>query len=655
MDKVFYTYALITSLYEKGDDYLDCFWPIFIGVLDITIRRNLQYIQEQLKASFELDIPQHVIATLMERARKKGHVAKQKGFYLLTAKGKDFLANLETPRDVDRQINSLIEDVRDYFSENGSDLSHDDLYALFLSFINHNIAPLMEFLHTQKPILITTPESSTRDQTLLVKYLEIAEKQKPECFQTFAKMLLGSILSSIIYTPDPIQMQDIIYRRFQYCEIYLDTNFAFSVLGLHHRELNTAAQELLVLVRKHGCQLKVFDFTVSEICNVVNEYTREAPIYPSTIRIDSINSSLKIMGWTRSKAIEYIANIEQILRENGISIEATGIILKNYIPSQSQHRQIIATYKPNASPLVLNHDLAAIERIRKLRRTSVRRIENAKAIFLSSDSGLSKFDFRELGHQQEGTVAEVILDRLLTNILWLKDPHMKLSLNSVIASHSRGLFINRIIWEKFYFILADLAKAGKAKDSDIFALLYHNYIEDILANYDDEDINDITSTFAIEQIEKARHIMELDRDKAVQEIEASKTAEFTRLLTEQRSRQEYEERIKWLSKLEEIRSNIRTYATRRAGQITTTTRLIVSIVFVGVPIVSYLCTKDWNVFVIFATAISLLVIALSIGFGDLGKPWKAMKRRIINRIYKNKISETGIDKNIPGDTHSAPL
>ena len=92
-------------------------------------------------------------------------------------------------------------------------------------------------------------------------------------------------------------------------------------------------------------------------------------------------------------------------------------------------------YKGDQQLFHQNHDLFAIEKIKELRRYSIRKIEESKFFFLTSDRKLSRFNYLEMGHQSNGTICEIILDTLLTNILWLKDPRAKLSLKSIITVH----------------------------------------------------------------------------------------------------------------------------------------------------------------------------------------------------------------------------
>jgi len=209
--------------------------------------------------------------------------------------------------------------------------------------------------------------------------------------------------------------------------------------------------------------------------------------------VDTLYSSLNKQGWTKTRAKEFVANIESILQENGIEIEwEEDIDLNTYSPKNEDLRNLIREYKPLQSVYHQNHDLAAIEKIEELRGKPIRKIEDSKVFFLTSDIRLSRLNFTKMGHKENGTVCEAYLDRLLTNILWLKDPCMELPLKSIIAAYSRDLFIKRRIWDKFYEALQQLRQEKKVDDENISTLFYHGYIEDILKDIDEQESDKIT-------------------------------------------------------------------------------------------------------------------------------------------------------------------
>jgi hypothetical protein len=113
-------------------------------------------------------------------------------------------------------------------------------------------------------------------------------------------------------------------------------------------------------------------------------------------------------------------------------------------------------------------------------------------------------------HRDQNTITEVILDRVLTNILWLKDPNADISLKAIIESYSQDLFVNKRVWNKFYDVLQQLSNDKKINDEDISMLFYHGQLESTLIGMDDNDIDSITSDFIIKEIENAGKLQKKD-------------------------------------------------------------------------------------------------------------------------------------------------
>jgi len=75
-------------------------------------------------------------------------------------------------------------------------------------------------------------------------------------------------------------------------------------------EVNEPARELLDLLKNHGINLKVFSFTVDEICRVIGGYVERAYRYPIIIPVESIYSTLKRRNWTAVDAMKVIEVVE---------------------------------------------------------------------------------------------------------------------------------------------------------------------------------------------------------------------------------------------------------------------------------------------------------------------------------------------------------
>ncbi len=123
---------------------------------------------------------------------------------------------------------------------------------------------------------------------------------------------------------------------------------------------------------------------------------------------------------------------------------------------------------------------------------------------MSSDRTLCRANYEEMGHQEDNTVPEVISDRLLANILWLRDPRLNLPLATIIAANSREHFIEEGVWKRFYATLGTLYGAKKVTDEDIETLFFDNYIEDSLSELTEADVAIIQYSYILEKIEQAK-------------------------------------------------------------------------------------------------------------------------------------------------------
>lgn len=640
MGRLIYTYALIKSLYDRGKDYIDSFWPFAVKVLPRGKFVDLSSIQRNLREKFDLEIPLHVLRTILNRAKRTDYIEQKNERYKLTERGFEYSDTLETDKEVERRINALLEDMEQFFDERNISLSPEQIRDILLSFIRKDIEHLVEFINpsaTLSELAVPKPEGN---ENLLIGWIKAAEQRKPEHYKTFQDMLLGSIISVVLYAEEPSEMTEISTRRFKHCQVFLDTNFVFFILDLHVPEFNEPAKELFNLLKKYGFDLKVFDFTVNEICRVISGYPRESFRYPTTISVATLYSSLKKKGWTNTDAKDFITNIEDILDKEGIKIEwGTDVDLKTYNPTNEELRNLMGRYKSSQNLFAQNHDLAAIEKIKGLRGKPARKIEDARVFLLTSDGRLSRFNFIEMGHKENGTVCEVILDRLLTSILWLKDPSTRPPLKSIIAVHSRDLFIKRKVWDRFYEVLQQLRQEEKVKDENISMLFYHAYIEDALKEFDETKVDEITPEFVLEKIEQVAKFKEKEMERTIRE----KEAEFFRKLREVVSEKEQEKEREWLEEIQKIKGNLRKSAERQANRDSTIYASVLTLLVLGVMYGIYLVFKKVGAFELLT-----LFIPIMLGGGGMLGLWTKLrawlKRKLADRIYAQKLREAKLDE-----------
>jgi len=634
MKNIIYSYALIMSFYDQGEDYIDSFLPFVLGAIKDSA--NIKDIQSNLKQDYGIEMPSHVATNLLNRAKRKDYVEVDKKRFQLTSPGIHYLGQLETETEVERRANALINDITIFFRENNTPIEEDAIADLLYAFVLDNLQPLIECINPDAKVEFNI-EQSDKHNNLLVRYIQNAEKQKPDEFHTIQDIVFGSIISIILYTQQPADL-DRLMNRFKHCRAFLDTNYIFSVLGFDADELNEPAKELLNLLKQAGFDIKVFDFTLNEISHTLSFYPEEEYRYAHTVNVNSVCYRLRRRGWTKTQVAELIANLEEVLTKEGISIEwDTGIDLNSFEPKgDGRIRSRFAQYKPQYSTLTQNHDLAAIEKVKQYRKHPVRQIQSCKALFLTSDNGLSRFNFIEMGHKDDRTINEVILDRLLTNILWLRNPNSKLPIKSIVAAHSRSLFVHRRVWARFYDILKSLRQQEKVQDENISMLFYHGYIEDVLSQFRDSEIDKITEEFALETIEKAAKVREEETAKLMKKQEKQFVAQIKKAV----SKKEIQKEREWLNTIQDSKASIRTHAEKSIRK-----RLIgvKSAILVGlcVPLAICLASGDW-------TRLWQIISIVTLGLGVLQffipKLWDGIQGRWLHSLYTRRLKEAKLDR-----------
>lgn len=632
--KLLYTYAMAKTLYEKGRDYIDSFWPFVLKVLPENKNPiNLGNIQKNIKERFGLEVPEHSLKVIITRAKRKKFVAQERKNYKVTNRGLEYLDQLEPESEVNRRINELLKDIKSYLDEEIK-ISLDEIYKIILSFVKENIYLLVEFFDYKSSGVQLGPSKKkfSKYENMLIRYFEVADKQKPDLYKTLQDIVYGSVISTVTGTDNIAEIN----KKFKCTQVFLDSNFIFSILDLHSPEFNKPAKELFQLLKLYKFEIKVLDFTIEEMVRVLMNYLKEHHMYVAGIRVDSIYSRLKSLGWSTEDLKEFIQKIDVKVLDLGITIEPTTVEVKNYTPQKEEYLKAILRCKPFQNEQGRNHDIAAIEQIEKIRGSAIRQIESSKALFLTSDIRLSNCNFLKMGHKEKATVCEVLPDRLLTNILWLKNPSITkdIPLKSIIAVHSRDMFIDKRVWRKFYENVAKLKENGRVNDKDLAMLFYNHYIEEVLSIFDESDVDKVTPELILEEIAKMSKTIDKDIQKKLREQKEIFESETTQKKLEQEK--------KWEREIGKIKEQIRTKSERKANvYVSYMSGGIALIIVVSLFIIIKTIISAWKTIEPFAWAISFIISILSLlGIEiKLGKIRKRLELKIFNKIFRRSINE----------------
>jgi hypothetical protein len=647
------TYSMVRTFYDRGQDYIDSFWPFVVSAFPESIGKSLSFeeLQRLVEEKSTLHIPLHSLKTIIKRARRKGFVNESKHACTLTESGSGYRGKMEVMPDVQRRINACVDGLKQFLAESkGIVMSSKDTADCLETFIRSNIEYFMQFI---------IPNSAAADERSFIdtsrpvefsitRYLFDAEKSKPEIFETLKDMIFGSIISYLLQSETLLDSN----RNIEKTRIYLDTNLVFSILGLHFSEFNSPAKELFQLLeREKVFEIAVFDFTIQEMIRVLSRYSSYEHCYLPNIKVATIYSSLKAQGWTASRVREFIVRIEDELKKLHISIKTTGINLDRYTLDPDVAKTLLK-YKNSQNPWNMGHDIEAIHQIKQLRRHEVRRIEEARYLFLTSDSRLAKYNYHEDDHHASATVCEIVPDRLMANLLWLKNPKLMadVPLRTIISMHSRDMFIDRNLWETFLDTITSLKKDGKIKDDDIAILLFdQQLVEQLQGGTTQTDAS--KPQWVLTQIDEAKKRHDAQNKKEVEKAVKSVESQFATTLLSMEQRVNREKEDKTLKAINETKEEISRNALRSASKysnwagILFCTAFLISAILLGNTIVTHWATLEPCAWIIQCVISVVLTVFIAMGWWkDVRTIRTTIESKVASWIYLRRLRHSKLEE-----------
>ena len=361
---------------------------------------------------------------------------------------------------------------------------------------------------------------------MLFKYLQNISLEKPQHIDAFREIVMGSIVAEALEWTD---IHSVKVESFKKCEVFLDTNFIFSILGFHGQQIGQPAFELYRNLRFFDFKIGVFDFTLEQIRQVLQRYSPDDVVVIQNPQRPSVHNTLKSWGWDEKKVADYIEDLESTLQQKEIKIVFSGMnLFDGQSPDDERLIQFFdiygglferrkAKYGYESNRFGKQHDLAAIIKIQELRQNTAVTINDPKAIFLTSDRKLAEFNQIDMSRPVQGAMSEVNLDTGFTSLLWFLSKgraDINFSLPTIIAAYSRNLFINEKIWDRFQAVFKQVIEEEEI-DAQNIPNIFYSTIQNTLNEFSDDNINLITRTFVEDKMREAKE--EFNRQKRDEE------------------------------------------------------------------------------------------------------------------------------------------
>lgn len=597
MNKSLTVLSALRSFYNAGD-LNDAFCCVIVSVIDEKYDYSTSQIVELIKSEYGFDIPLDVIRTLLKRMKRINYVTFlsikddfSKCIRLTNYGSEKKIQIVESIKESERENNSLVENIKNFYSQKQKYLSNNEISEILNNFIEQNSYDATMVLERERKNDIFDSES----YTLMYDYFIYSEKSDPLSYGHIKSILYGKLVSLAF-----LQRKMDVKAKFDNLTIYLDSNIVFSLMGYHADFFNASVKELISVIISQKIRLKIFSFTRDEIAAKLRGYLKNNQQYFSNIKVDSIYQVLKRKGLTTTDVILLLENLDEEIEKLGIEIDYS-IKGDDLISDVETTDSKILVYKPLSVSSSVKHDLSAINAIKKLRGRPVYLLEKSKFIFLTADSKLSAYDYCEHEHKHQNTFPEVIYRSELASIFWFKD--LKFSDNAYIhnflANYARKKLISNFLWSKFISEIKKSKERGQINDEEIELIISQKETEKILHEKGEAGIDEVINSENV--LRSKAHNIELEKKAVDSQIKAETLQKEKELLIKRN--EEINKQNKTLSEfvvekdellenklqeLEEIRKNILFTCTNEWGRyIDYFADILASIIIVIIIVLNY--------------------------------------------------------------------
>ena len=502
MTNILTNIALANAIFEEKQNYIDTYFPFILKTFDTKEIVSLKIISNQILTIFDFELPIHSIKDILNRREPEIFQIKKNSKsdwdISLTEKGKTELVELKvTETEIETKLSEFYQVFFDWKkTDSASPYNSEEIKDLVESFLKRNLIEISikngHGLDELKKI-----NGFEKDFVLFLSHIK---KSSSLLVNTFEHLWKGTVIWNELIKEDQ-EKETLNFPK--NLTVYVDTNFVFSLLGFHNPIINQAAKELhSLLTEVNNIQLCILDSTLYEIFSLLDFYTKVKDDFYE-IEVDSIFFYLKQQGYNLAKIEKLKDELRDELRTNFSVqfIEASILTEKKQLWHASVYAHLLnirtninegrrVKKSEYAIEKGVNHDASVITQVLGQKDRFATRLENSKAIFLTSSFWLF-YNYKKI-HTEFETTSSVIFDATLTNILYLKNPKKgsQIAIDQIIKSHCNYLIINNNIWARYINEAKELLENESIDIEDYSRLVSKNqYSEQLLLENDPEEIN----------------------------------------------------------------------------------------------------------------------------------------------------------------------
>lgn len=378
-------------------------------------------------------------------------------------------AHSSTVQDLEREQSKLVTLFKSWVEANApeSSVDKDDALPLILDYVESYYGPLMSASAGRgsvRRLPVADPSDRTRLAAAFIAYLSTGE---PEAFDYVLNIAKGSMLAASLFSPGaPLEA-----RPFRDTTIVLDTRVILQLLGFEGEPAQAATTDYLQLAAGQGAHLGCFEFTLTEIRNIL--WSADAAARSGNLwswKPGSVGAYFWNKGLNSGDITIAIGKLRDDIESAGIVvIDSPTYMDPRYVVDEDAIEGAIKHLSANYSDGALKHDVQALSAIVRMRAGSAKgSLEECRAVFVTTNSFVLRASRRVEDMKSEPWFVS-ILDTDLASLTWIKTPLLAPNLpkGSLVATCLSVLNPSDAMWGKYVREFERRHDSGQISDAEL--------------------------------------------------------------------------------------------------------------------------------------------------------------------------------------------
>jgi hypothetical protein len=502
------TVAFLKAQLDSGGDHLGIFFPVVVDAARSFGQDSFakSEVQERLSQLHGVAMPQHVIATLLDRSIKKNLVSRESGRYR-AAPAMDSVPPISgATGEILASQTRLGERLKEHATRRGLDIPTPEVA----------LEVLLRFLETEQVDILLggtsgatgAQDASHRERVVTAEFIHDVAAEDSALSSSLNRMLEGLVLYHAAFLPDLSATS----RKFKDLRVSFDSSLVRQALGLEGEAAKTLMTETIGLLKDANVQCLVFEKTIDEIRRILAFYENHLGTSAGrrVIRSGAMARHLLTQRFTPGDIRQISALIEISIQKAGFAIAPMPPHQKPTTGEENKLAKRLASAHAKGEEVEarVQHDVdcvAAVLTLRRGYRSSA--LENARAVFAADQPLVIRNVVRWwIEDEKESGIEPIVHIRAIANLAWLKKPAFSTTfkLRELVSLCSAALRPSKETWKRFLKHLEKLQQSADLTEDEMTAIVVSATSDKLLREAEVADGDDIDSTTLDEIVERVK-------------------------------------------------------------------------------------------------------------------------------------------------------